>query len=80
MSLKAPAVPATAAGGGGFLSGLTGGIFGAVAGNWLYNQFSDLHASASETHPPIDDSSNSSDWSDTGSADSGGNHFGGGDF
>ena len=70
-------------GGGGFLSGLTGGIFGALAGNWLYNQFSDHHASAGETHSPGYDSSNSSGDNggyDSGSSDNGGTDFGGGDF
>lgn len=30
-------------GGGGFFSGLLGGLGGAVAGNWLYDQFSGRH-------------------------------------
>lgn len=30
-------------GGGGFLSGLFGGLGGAIAGNWLYDQFSGRH-------------------------------------
>ena len=71
-------------GGGGFMSGLTGGIFGAVAGNWLYNQFSDHHASAGEIHSSGNDSSNFTDpSSDSGGFDSGaagGTDFGGGDF
>ena len=70
-------------GGGGFLSGLTGGIFGALAGNWLFNQFSDHQASASETHSSGSDTSNSSGDNggfDSGSADNGGTDFGGGDF
>ena len=76
-------------GGGGFMNGLAGGIFGAVAGNWLYNQFSDHSASAGEHHSPGNslDSSDSSNGggfdSGTGSSDtgfSGGTDFGGGDF
>ncbi len=67
-------------GGGGFWSGLTGGLFGAMAGNWLYNQFSDHHASANDRHSPMGDSSNNGGWSDSGSSDSGGSDFGGGDF
>lgn len=73
-------------GGGGFLSGLTGGIFGALAGNWLYNQFTDHHASAGETHSTdgnlstFGDSSNTDSGFDSSSSDSGGTDFGGGDF
>ncbi|MCX7422157.1 MAG: TPM domain-containing protein [Planctomycetia bacterium] len=75
-------------GGSGFMSGIAGGIFGAVAGNWLYNQFSGNHASASETHGSGHDSSNLTDASssynddilDSGSDNSGGTDFGGGDF
>lgn len=33
-------------GGGGFMSSLLGGMFGAAAGMWLYNQFSGNHGSA----------------------------------
>jgi uncharacterized protein len=32
--------PGYGGGGGGFMSGLLGGLGGAVAGNWLYDQFS----------------------------------------
>ena len=75
-------------GGGGFMSGLTGGIFGALAGSWLYNQFSDHHASAGETHSAGNDSSNVTDSSssynddilESDSGDAGGTDFGGGDF
>ena len=73
-------------GGGGFMSGLAGGLFGAVAGNWLYNQFSDHHASAGETHSSGNDSSTFGDSSnepisfDSDSSNSGGTDFGGGDF
>ncbi len=76
-------------GGGGFMNGLAGGIFGAVAGNWLYNQFSDHSASAGEHHShgsslDSSDSSNGGGFdSGSGSSDtgfSGGTDFGGGDF
>ena len=76
-------------GGGGFMNGLAGGIFGAVAGNWLYNQFSDHSASAGEHHShggslDSSDSSGGSGFdSGSGSSDtgfSGGTDFGGGDF
>ena len=76
-------------GGGGFMNGLAGGIFGAVAGNWLYNQFSDHSASAGEHHShgsSLDSNDSSSGGgfdSGTGSSDtgfSGGTDFGGGDF
>lgn len=76
-------------GGGGFMSSLTGGIFGAMAGNWMYDQFSGRHASGGETHSTGDsfgsnDSSSGSGFdSGSGPADSGfsgGTDFGGGDF
>jgi len=75
-------------GGGGFMQGLAGGIFGAMAGNWIYDQFSGHSASAGETHSSgsaLDSSSSSSGWADSGSSSSdtgfsGGTDFGGGDF
>ena len=76
-------------GGGGFMNGLAGGIFGAVAGNWLYGQFSGHNASAGEHHSPNSslDSSDTSNggWADSGNSSSdtgfsGGTDFGGGDF
>ncbi|MEK6257058.1 MAG: TPM domain-containing protein [Planctomycetota bacterium] len=76
-------------GGGGFMSSLTGGIFGAMAGNWMYDQFSGRHASGGESHATGDtfgsnDSSGSTGLdSGSGSSDSGfdgGTDFGGGDF
>ena len=76
-------------GGGGFMSGLAGGIFGAMAGNWMYDQFSGRHASGGETHSSgdslgsNDSSSSSGPDSGSGSSDSGfdgGTDFGGGDF
>ncbi len=42
-------------GGGGFMSNLAGGIFGAVAGNWLYNAFSGQSAHAHDTMPTTHD-------------------------
>jgi hypothetical protein len=35
--------------GGGFFSGMLGGLGGALAGNWLYDQFSGRHGSAGHT-------------------------------
>jgi uncharacterized protein len=35
--------------GGGFFSGMLGGLGGAIAGNWLYDQFSGRHESAGHT-------------------------------
>ena len=32
--------PVYGSGGGGFFSSLLGGLFGAAAGNWMYNSFS----------------------------------------
>ena len=77
-------------GGGGFMSSLAGGIFGAVAGNWLYDSFSGHSAHAHDSLPPGadpmsgggalgDDSTNSGGgWTDEGSS-SGGGWFDGGD-
>jgi uncharacterized protein len=43
-------------GGGGFFSGLLGGLGGALAGNWLYDQFSGRHGhiSSAEAYSPDD--------------------------
>ena len=39
-------------GGGGFMSSMFGGIGGALAGNWLYDQFSGLTTTAGWARPP----------------------------
>ena len=76
-------------GGGGFMSSLAGGIFGAMAGNWMYDQFSGRHALGGESHSTGDSSGSNdssggsgfdsgSDSSDSGFA--GGTDYGGGDF
>lgn len=81
-------------GGGGFLSSLAGGIFGAAAGNWIYDAFSGRSAHAHDPYstsaPPMDTSRHSdgyagsdssgadSGWTDEGSS-SGGGWFDGGD-
>lgn len=78
------------AGGGGFFSSLIGGMFGAAAGMWMYNQFlgSDSHASTMSDNvgngdsgvsgQDTDYSSSGGDFgNDSGGGDSGG--FGGGD-
>ncbi len=76
-------------GGGGFFSSLLGGVFGAAAGMWLYDQFSGHHGSANAGE--WDDGRGSSnagdDRADTdysgsggdfgGDSDSGGGGFGG---
>ncbi|MEN9573239.1 MAG: hypothetical protein RL514_1094 [Verrucomicrobiota bacterium] len=90
-SVGAGAGPASS--GGGFFSSLLGGMFGAAAGMWLYDQFSGNHGSAwgSESNPSSseggfsgrdsDYSSSGSDFSNnSGSGDSGGGDSGGGDF
>ena len=72
-------------GGGGFMSSLAGGIFGAVAGNWLYDSFSGRSAHGHDGQPtstdPLSgsqtlggDSPSSSDagWTDEGSSSGGG--------
>ena len=78
------------AGGGGFFTSLIGGMFGAAAGMWMYDQFFGSHGNASTMNDNIgngdggisgqdtDYSSSGSDFgSDSGGGDSGG--FGGGD-
>lgn len=78
-------------GGGGFLGNMMGGLFGAMAGNWLYDSFSGRSAHAgdqSSAGPPRDYNSDTSGetWdSSGGSFDDGGDDFsggfgGGGDF
>jgi len=49
--------------GGGFFSGLLGGLGGAVAGNWLYDQFSGRHGNvhSADAVSPTDYSSGSPD-------------------
>ncbi len=72
-----------ASGGGGFLSSLMGGMFGAAAGMWMYNQFSGDHGSSA--HAADHDGNTST--GDSGyqghdtdySGGSGGGDFGGGD-
>jgi hypothetical protein len=71
-------------GGGGFWSSMFGGIGGALAGNWLYDQFSGRHHGGyvdNTTSGPSDEGgqiaeSGGNDWS--GGGDSGGD-WGGGD-
>ena len=68
-------------GGGGFMSSMFGGIGGALAGNWLYDQFSGRHQGGNYT-----DSSSYGDSADAGNAapdwssggDAGGGDWGGG--
>lgn len=84
--------PAMTGGGGGFFSSLMGGMFGAAAGMWMYNQFFDNHASASDQHHDSHGAGNDqslsgqdTDYTSSGdsftdnSGDSGGGDFGGGD-
>jgi uncharacterized protein len=64
---------------GGFMQSLTGGIFGAMAGHWLYDQFSGHHHQAHAG----DSTWSGSDATGAGNDDggfSGGTDFGGGDF
>lgn len=70
--------------GGGFLSSLMGGIGGAVAGNWLYDQFSGRHhgGTYADTTSSVPDSeaaptSGGDEWG--GGAGTGGDWGGGGD-
>jgi uncharacterized protein len=75
-------------GGGGFMSSLFGGIGGAMAGNWLYDQFSGRHHGGGGMYPdqtsydqgvnPADDPATGA-WGGAGeSADWGGGDAGGG--
>jgi len=67
-------------GGGGFMSSLFGGIGGALAGNWLYDQFSGRHHHGGDYANTADygnDAGNAPDWS--GGSDAGGGDWGGGD-
>ena len=77
-------------GGGGFMSGLFGGIGGALAGNWLYDQFSGRHHGgygdtsgydAGNTDAGGDtwgtDTGSTGAWGDSG-GDTGGGDWGGG--
>ena len=76
--------------GGGFMTSLLGGLFGAAAGMWLYNQFSGPSGSEGEsganddagsTRRDTDYSSSGDSFSDdSGGGDSGGGDSGGGDF
>ena len=76
-------------GGGGFMRGLAGGIFGAMAGNWLYDSFGGSRSAHGQDYSPHsgndplsgsrtlgDDSNTGGGWSDEGSS-SGGGWFGG---
>ena len=76
-------------GGGGFLRSMLGGIFGAAAGMWLFNQFSGLgsafgsDASSAPQEGGADDAGGQdTDYSSSGGdfGDSGGGDSGGGDF
>jgi uncharacterized membrane protein YgcG len=71
-------------GGGGFFQNMLGGMFGAAAGMWMYDQFAGTHSSAASA--PLTDTTHSDDGSYTGtdtdyssSGDSFGNDSGGGD-
>jgi uncharacterized membrane protein YgcG len=88
------AAAAPAAGGGGFFSSLLGGMFGAAAGMWLYDQFSGHHDSglgsdaerrggdeAGVSGKDTDYSSSGDSFGDdSGGGDIGGGDSGGGDF
>jgi hypothetical protein len=78
-------------GGGGFFTSFLGGLFGAAAGMWMYNQFfgggaSSAHAGDAGTDSSGANDAGAGDWSGGGSSggdfggDAGGGDFGGGDF
>jgi hypothetical protein len=62
--------------GGGFFSGLLGGLGGAIAGNWLYDQMSGRHGhmTSGAAYPPDDPSAGTPDHGDdiVGAEDNGG--------
>lgn len=68
-----PATPGTPGaagfGGGGFFPSLMGGIFGAMAGSWLYDRFFSNHDDHS--HRGDDSRSDNSDWRNDDNGDSG---------
>lgn len=74
-------------GGGGFFSSLLGGVFGAAAGMWLYDQFSGHHGSANAGEwddrggsSNAGDARGDTDYSGSGGDFGGGSDSGGGDF
>jgi uncharacterized protein len=72
--------PGPGYGGGGFLQSLTGGIFGAMAGHWLYDQFSGHPHQAHAGDSNWSGSDDSSEPTNDDGGFSGGTDFGGGDF
>lgn len=80
ISLLGRAFSGAGMGGGGLFGGLMAGLFGAMAGSWLYDQFSGSSAWGQDSHNPTDGSSSASDGWDTSGGDYGGGDFGGGDF
>ncbi|QEH38301.1 hypothetical protein OJF2_68990 [Aquisphaera giovannonii] len=62
--------------GGGFFSNMLGGLGGALAGNWLYDQFSGRHGSG---HVDASSYMNPGETQYTGIPDDGGDNFVGGD-
>ncbi|HYR57464.1 MAG TPA: hypothetical protein VEO95_02495, partial [Chthoniobacteraceae bacterium] len=77
--------PMGGGGGGGFLSSMIGGIFGAAAGNWMYDRFfggrgeSSYFGSQPETRERIDQGFSGQDTDYSSSGDSfGGSSSGGG--
>ena len=78
-------------GGGGFMRSMLGGLFGAAAGMWLYNQFTGHGSAFGADNPPGPDGGNdafgggqdtdySSSGGDFGDSSGGGDSGGGGDF
>lgn len=97
-SAATPGAPGTTPGGfggGGFFSSMLGGIFGAVAGNWIYDKFFSDHEDRSyHAHDTRYDnnndwrgddngdmgSSSGGDWGDSGGDSGGSGDSGGGDW
>ncbi len=78
--MGAPGSGGYGGGGGGFMSSMFGGIGGALAGNWLYDQFSGRHSGGNHTdsssYGDAEAGNAGNDWS--GGADAGGADWGGG--
>jgi hypothetical protein len=90
----APGMSPAAGGGGGFFRNMLGGMFGAAAGMWMYDQFFGSHGSSAYGSSPDDRFGGSgggdsaytgqdTDYTGSGGSfgdDSGGSDFGGGGF
>lgn len=70
--------PGYGGGGGGFMGNMMGGLFGAVAGNWIYNSFFGGHHGNTFGGTDHTSSMGGNDFGGGGGGDFGGGDFGGG--